>query len=163
MQSCSRQAEYALDQQRTANDLAGARSEGERLACSRARAEAICQASDAQLKDLQQQHRKVTSKSCSFPFLVIAQPQMRFAAQHVGVVHCFGLFTCVASLSQPASHLGCEAKRKTSPHFLQLRFGCLSLHSAITDSIFTPATARIHGQTPSMANHLPTHFPSCIC
>ena len=64
VQSCSRQAEYALEQQRTAIELAGACTESERLACSRDQAEAICQASDAQLKDLQQQHRKVTPKSC---------------------------------------------------------------------------------------------------
>lgn len=60
VQSCSRQAEYAVEGQRAAAELASAHSQNDRLACSLAQAQAICRASDAQLKDLQRQHRKVT-------------------------------------------------------------------------------------------------------
>ena len=66
VQSCSRQAEYAVEGQRAAAELAGAHSQNERLACSQAQAQAICQASDAQLQDLQRQHRKVTLVSFTF-------------------------------------------------------------------------------------------------
>ena len=59
LQSCSRQAEYALEQQRSNNLLEAARTESGQLACSLAQAEAISTASEARLKDLHSQHHKV--------------------------------------------------------------------------------------------------------
>lgn len=72
MQSCSRQAEYALEQQRSANELEAARAESGRLACSLAQAEAIRTASEAHFKDLHSQHRKVyMAVMCSCQLLLL--------------------------------------------------------------------------------------------
>ena len=60
VQSCSRQAEYALQQQWAEEGMAAARTEHGRLACSLAQAEAASKTSDAHLRHLQTQHRKVT-------------------------------------------------------------------------------------------------------
>ncbi len=59
LQSCSRQAEYAVEQQRGASELQAAHAEGSRLADALAQAERAKQAVDAQLKDVHSQHRKV--------------------------------------------------------------------------------------------------------
>lgn len=93
VQSCSRQAEYALEGQRAAAELLGARTQNERLACSRAQAQAICQASDAQLKDLQRQHRKVTLVS-----FTLSQRVSKSALDAVQLLSMWGCFTALASL-----------------------------------------------------------------
>lgn len=59
LQSCSRQAEYAVEQQRGTSELQAARAESSRLADTLAQAEHAKQALDAQLKDVHSQHRKV--------------------------------------------------------------------------------------------------------
>lgn len=63
LQSCSRQAEYAVEQQRGASELQAAHAESSRLADALVQAERAKQAVDAQLKDVHSQHRKVV---CSF-------------------------------------------------------------------------------------------------
>ncbi|KAL0052472.1 hypothetical protein WJX82_002708 [Trebouxia sp. C0006] len=62
-QSCSRQAEYAVEQQRGASELQAAHAEGSRLADALAQAERAKQAVDAQLKDVHSQHRKLRAKA----------------------------------------------------------------------------------------------------
>ena len=59
LQSCSRQAEYAVEQQRGASELQAAHADSRRLADALAQAERAKQAVDAQLKDVHSQHRKV--------------------------------------------------------------------------------------------------------
>ena len=59
LQSCRKQAEYAVEQQRGASDLQAAHAESSRLAGALAQAERAKQAVDAQLKDIHSQHRKV--------------------------------------------------------------------------------------------------------
>lgn len=136
LQSCRRQAEYALHEQRTANELAGVRTEGERLACSQAQAEAICQASDAQLKDLQQQHRKVIPKSCNFRFLCSmcnSSTPMRLAAQHAGLVHL--LWPChlcwLVSLDQQATQ---DVRRRETLYHTSASFFWLPVIALSNDS-----------------------------
>lgn len=64
LQSCSTQAEYAVGQQRAAQELQAARAETSRLAGALSQAEAANQALDGQLKDLHSQHRKVRPHIC---------------------------------------------------------------------------------------------------
>jgi len=59
LQSCSRQAEYAVEQQRGASEVQTAHAESSRLADALAQAERAKQAVDAQLKEVHGQHRKV--------------------------------------------------------------------------------------------------------
>jgi hypothetical protein len=62
LQSCSRQAEYAVEQQRGGSELQAAHAESSRLADTLVHAECAKQALGAQLKDVHSQHHKV----CSF-------------------------------------------------------------------------------------------------
>jgi hypothetical protein len=65
LQSRSRQAEYAVEQQRGASELQAAHAEGSRLADALTQAEHAKQAVDAQLKDMHSQHRKVRLHLCA--------------------------------------------------------------------------------------------------
>ncbi len=65
LQSCSRQAEYAVEQQRGASELQAAHAESSRLADALAQAECAKQALDAQLNDVHSHHRKVCLQLCA--------------------------------------------------------------------------------------------------
>ena len=58
------QAEYAVGQQRAAQEVQATRAETSRLAGALSQAEAANQALGAQLKELHSQHRRVRPQNC---------------------------------------------------------------------------------------------------